>query len=92
MPLKSVSYLFQLSYPTFININRLLPTNFEDVIIAPLMTMKDILYTTVNRIEIESTAEYINDMYFSHLMHSTVLYVIKIIRSHLWNKARLVPV
>lgn len=64
MPLKSVSYLFQLSYPTFININRLLLINFEDVIIAPLMTMKDISYTTMNRTEIESTAEYINDMYF----------------------------
>lgn len=37
------------------------------------MIMKNISYTTVNRIEIESTAEYINDMYFSHLMHSTVL-------------------
>lgn len=93
MPLKSVLHLFQLSYPTFINTNRLLATNFEDVIIAPLsMIMKNIPYTTLNRIEMESTAEYINDMYFSHLMHSTVLCVIKIIRSYLWNKARLVPV
>lgn len=32
MPLKSVLHLFQLSYPTFINTNRLLATNFEDVI------------------------------------------------------------
>lgn len=61
-------------------------TNFEDVKIAPLsMTKKYSLYycESEREIEIGSTAEYINDMYFSHIMHSTILRVIKIIRSRL---------
>ena len=57
MPLKSVSYLFQLSYLTLLT-NRLLAINFEDVKIASLsMIMKDISYTIVNQIEIGSTAQ-----------------------------------